>query len=241
MTMFTGFFKQNTSTIDAIYMIDEDIDDNSSIFMKIVTSNKGAFTRPTKICELIGQFPDDKVIKVVLTTKGGALVNCEKILKKLLKHKAGYNVYVRNECYSAGAIIALGANKIIMNDESYIGKIDPQDPAGKMIIIYATMEDKYVDSKNVYNVIEARYYLKYLTEILRLIYKKQENDFDTKSSNSVELETVLKHMVYSKLPHCKLFDFTECVKTLKLNVRKPNNNEKQYFDQNIVVKQFRKC
>src|SRR3972149_7425629 len=98
-------YKVNPNTI---YLVDADIDGNESIFKKIITSSKDAFSRPSIVCKLIDSVPDNEEINIVINTRGGALVNCEKILKKLLHHTAGYKVYIRNECYSAGAIIALG-------------------------------------------------------------------------------------------------------------------------------------
>src|SRR3972149_11630974 len=148
---------------DTIFLVDNDVDHSQSLFKQLVTSSKDAFSRPSLICKYINDIPDDKIIKIVINTRGGELVNCEKILKKLLKHKAGYKAYVRNECYSAGAIIALGANEIVMNNDSYIGKIDPQQDS-EQLIIWSTLEEKYIDSKNIYNVKNSRFTMNYMTK-----------------------------------------------------------------------------
>ena len=110
---------------DTIYMIDQNLDHLTSIF-DIISPKANAFDQPYNVCNHIEDIPEDTTIKVVLSTNGGSLMNCEKILKKLLKHKGGHIAYIQKECFSAGTIIALGAKEIVMNNDSYLGKIDPQ-------------------------------------------------------------------------------------------------------------------
>ncbi len=230
------FGSKSSNKIDTnpntIYLIDSDIDGSDSVFTQLVTSKKDAFSRPSIVCQLIENVPEDEEINIVINTKGGALVNCEKILKKLLKHKGGYKVYIRNECYSAGAIIALGAKEIIMNDDSYIGKIDPQNGGSKeaQLIIHSILEDKYIGPENIYKVIEAKYVLNYMDTILNLIY---DNDPNIK-------EQVMEHMVYSKLPHEALFDYDSCDVTIGLNVRRPSDDENDYFSNDVKIVDYKK-
>ena len=80
---------------------------------KVVFSKDGAFDKPFPVVNLLDQIPLDKIVNIVLTTRGGAATSCEKILKNLKKRPLGYNAYIRQECYSAGAIIALGAREIL--------------------------------------------------------------------------------------------------------------------------------
>lgn len=216
---------------NTIYLVDSDIDGSESVFKQLVTSRKDAFSRPSIVCKLIESVPKDEEINIVINTKGGALVNCEKILKKLLKHNGGYKVYIRNECYSAGAIIALGAKEIIMNDDSYIGKIDPQNGGEQgQLIIHATLDDKYIGPENAYKVKEARYVLTYMDNIISLIYN---DDCNVKKQ-------VMKHMVYSELPHEALFDYDFCKDTIGLSTRKPVDNENCYFSNNVKIVDYKK-
>lgn len=230
-------FGSNTETsIDEseIYMIDSDVDGSSSLFSKLITADSSAFGKPSLICKYINAAPKDKPIKIILTTKGGAITHCEKILKKLLKHPAGYIAYIRQECFSAGSLLALGANEIVMDNNSYMGKIDPQKGStidgNKHIVIYASMDDKYITDKNYYSVQEAKYVINHMNLLLSLIF----------SGSSEIRKKVEEHMIYSKLPHYKLFEQDECREILGEKVRAPTEEETKYFDDDIVVKNYRK-
>lgn len=222
----------NPNSTQIIYLVDADIDGNESVFKKLVTSSKDAFSRPSIVCKLIDRVPDDEEINVVINTRGGALVNCEKILKKLLQHKGGYKVFIRNECYSAGAIIALGAKEIVMATDSYIGKIDPQNGAATtpQYIIYASIDEKYIGPENIYKVQEAKYVLNYMDKILDLIFEQ-----DSKIK-----QNVMDHLVYSELPHEALFDFDDCKDLIGLNVRRPDNDEKHYFANDVTIVDYQR-
>ena len=216
-----------------LYMIDGDLDDTSGFFKKLFKSENSAFSKPNLLCNMVDEIPEDVHIKIILTTHGGALCYCDKILRKLLKHKGGYSVYIRNECYSAGAIIALGADEIIMNDDSYLGKIDPVMVAendSKQCIIYSSVDEKLIDSHIYYEVENSKNILNYELEILNLI-------FDKKKVNST---SILENMIYSKLPHEKLFDINECKDKLGLNIRNPRDDEKIYFDKKIKVFNYKR-
>lgn len=230
--MFSLF--ASSQPMDTIYMVDADIDRSSSVISQVFTANNSAFGKPTLLCNIIDDIPDNMHINIVLTTNGGAITHCEKILRKLLQHPAGYTAYIRNECYSAGAIIALGADEIVMNNDSYLGKIDPQRGGidKTHCVISAQTLDSNVDSRNIYSVTEARYILNHAKDLLMLIYSSKQDN------NASELmENVLMEMVYSKLPHYKLFNREECI-AIGLNVREPSEDEYIYFDKNIKVKDY---
>lgn len=226
--------KENT----VFYMVDRDIDGADSFMKKLFRDNKDAFGRPSLLCDLIDKVPKDKEISIVLTTNGGGVVGCEKILKKLLKHPAGYKVYIRNECFSAGTLIALGANEIIMNNDSYLGKIDPQKMGtfSTCEVIYATLDEKYIDAKNIYDVTEAQYVLNYMLDLLKLIF----NNNNDKYKSTDQMKNIADSLIYSKLPHFKSYDFNDCKNKLKLNIRNPLKEEDKFFDKKLKVKDYKK-
>jgi hypothetical protein len=203
----------------AIYLVDDDPDHSQSVFKQIVTSKKDAFSRPTLVCNLIDDIPEDKTIKIVINTCGGQLHHCEKILKKLLKRKNGYVVYIRGECYSAGAIIALG---------------DPQNGAGSkpQLTILANLDKEYIDSRSIYDVTSARYVMNYTLHLLNLIYNG-----DSDGDSNVIPQSVRDNLLYSKLPHCALFDYEAC-QSMGLQVRRPRDDEVDFFDTKVTVSDY---
>lgn len=223
--------KDNSSedkTKDVIYMVDKNLFGSKSMLQKLVEAEHDAFSDTAILHDIIDKHPKDKEIKIVLNTAGGELTACEKIVKKLQKHPAGYIVYIRNECFSAGSLIALGAKEIVMTEDSYLGKIDPQNN-GKPVIVYKAIPEKYITGDNIHKILEATYILNYLEKLLTLIIPDSE-----------QRALINKHMVYSELPHATTFDKTECTEVLKLKVREPSDTEKIYFDNKIKVKNYKK-
>jgi len=205
-----------------IYLLDESIDHKFSL-VDLITPKTDAFDKPQKICNMIKHVNKDTEIKLVINTSGGSLFSCHKILDKLLNHTSGYIAYIKNESMSAGTIIALGAKEIVMDDDSYLGKIDPQMSVGTNVfasINYYDLETykdgKYLTSENI-NIyrhsVESLNYLE--NELLKKLIK-----------DSSLLESIKKYMVYSKLPHSKKFNFDEC-KNIGLPVRRPNNDHEK--------------
>ncbi len=117
-----------------------------------------------------------------------------------------------------------------MNNNSYIGKIDPQlggQFGSSQLIIYHNMDPKYISDKNIYNVLTTKYVINYLMKLLDLCNILPETR-----------ALVEEHMLYSELPHEQLFDFEECRDMLKLKVREQKDDEEKYFCEDLVVKNF---
>ncbi len=210
---------------DTIYLIDGDIDGSDSVLSKLVCRDSSAFGRASMVARLIDKVPADHVVNVVISTRGGALVAVEKILKKLKARPAGYRVYVRGECYSAGALLALGASEIVMAADSYIGKIDPQ--SGGQIIIYTQIDDTKLDPRDRYNVGLAQNIMNYTCQILE--FAVPDDDCRQKVGQS---------LLYSRLPHEALFG-SELCREMGLPVRPPADHELRYFDPDVSVVDFK--
>nr|WP_233285292.1 hypothetical protein [Bradyrhizobium acaciae] len=77
---------------------------------------------------MLHNIPENSPIDLLLNTGGGDVDACEKLVS-LIHAKARdkeFRVVVPDLAKSAGTLMALGANKIIMSDASELGMIDPQ-------------------------------------------------------------------------------------------------------------------
>lgn len=212
---------------NVLYLIDGNLDKKFTL-MDLILPKYDAFDKPQEVCDKILKMDKSKMINLILTTNGGDLPNCEKILKALKKHKPGYRVYVRNECYSGGTLIALGANEIVMNDRSYLAKVDPQMQMGSSkgytpIMVYLKINlsenKRELEKKHFMKLKIAEQYANYLEELFNLILKEKNEKFKRE---------IMQKFIYSDLPHCKLFDKEEC-KKIGLNIRDPHDEENKYF------------
>ncbi len=206
-----------------IFIVDKDLDKKTSLW-SIISPYYNGFDKPHKTCQDIKKIPQDCVAKVVLSTKGGSLASCEKIMKTLKQHEAGYIAYICGESYSAGAIIALGATEIVMGNSSYLGKIDPQEGDRACINNLEALE-RFPDhhNLNLTQTIESEHVMNYMEEILATMFQ------DHPVVDESMVKVIRQQFVYSKLPHCKLFDLKQC-QDLGLHVREPREDELQYIN-----------
>ncbi len=202
-----------------IVLVDKDIDVKMSI-SSFINPIYNAFDKPNQTCALIDKVPEDIPIKLIIFTKGGSLTSCEKIAKKLKKHTAGYKTYIAGECYSAGALLALGSDEIIMGENSYIGKVDTQVNEEEIISYIKVNAIGHIGPHNAYNYIQAQKMLNHSTDLLKLLF----------GSENPMVNTIKDIFIMSDYPHCKLFDFDEC-EAIGLPVRRPvDDTEKQYLN-----------
>lgn len=203
-----------------LYLVDGKLDHLFSI-SDLISPTADAFDKPFEFCKYIDLVPKDQHIKLVICTRGGSLTSLEKILKKLKKHQADYTAYIKNECFSAGAMIALGAKEIVMNDDSFLGKIDPQVASmsdSYSAIDYYDLEKEHIGSDNIQKVRVCNQLINYTNDLLDMIF-----------GTNLELkESVMQKMVFSPYPHSKTFDFANC-KDMGLSVRSPTEDEMKLF------------
>lgn len=200
-------------------MIDT-LDHKFTIF-DLISPKTDAFDKPFGICEFIKNAPQDKPIKLIICTRGGELSSCEKILRQLLAHPAGYVAYIRNECFSAGSILALGATEIVMKEDSYLGKIDPQMSngltGGYPVIVYHDLKPEHIGPDNIANVKIAKQLMNHMEKLLKMLPVSED-----------ARDKIRQEMLYSELPHATTFNQTEC-RDMGLNVRVPREDELEYF------------
>ncbi|KJS87775.1 MAG: hypothetical protein JM58_03315 [Peptococcaceae bacterium BICA1-8] len=70
--------------------------------------------------------PADMPIDIILHTPGGLVLASEQIAYALKKHKADVTVFVPHYAMSGGTMIALAADKIVMDENAVLGPVDPQ-------------------------------------------------------------------------------------------------------------------
>ncbi|HDN79607.1 MAG TPA: hypothetical protein ENG33_03975 [Chloroflexi bacterium] len=70
--------------------------------------------------------PEDMPIDLILHTPGGLVLAAEQIAHALVRHKAPVTVFVPHYAMSGGTLIALAADKIVMDENAVLGPVDPQ-------------------------------------------------------------------------------------------------------------------
>ena len=89
---------------------------------------------------------DDSIpIDIILHTPGGLVLASEQIAHALLSHPAEVTVFVPHYAMSGGALIALAADGIIMDENAVLGPIDPQVGKYPAASIIKASESKPID------------------------------------------------------------------------------------------------
>ncbi|WP_457611857.1 SDH family Clp fold serine proteinase, partial [Methanocaldococcus sp.] len=78
------------------------------------------------ILRAIRNAPKDKPIDLIIHTPGGLVLAATQIAKALKNHPAETRVIVPHYAMSGGTLIALAADKIIMDKNAVLGPVDPQ-------------------------------------------------------------------------------------------------------------------
>ncbi|KUK41806.1 MAG: hypothetical protein XD69_0156 [Clostridia bacterium 62_21] len=88
--------------------------------------------------------PDDMPIDLVLHTPGGLVLAAEQIARALQKHPAPVTVFIPHYAMSGGTMIALAADRIVMDENAVLGPVDPQLGNLPAASIIATVREKGV-------------------------------------------------------------------------------------------------
>ena len=79
-----------------------------------------------EVLRAIRSAPKDKPIDLIIHTPGGLVLAATQIAKALKDHPAETRVIVPHYAMSGGTLIALAADKIIMDPHAVLGPVDPQ-------------------------------------------------------------------------------------------------------------------
>lgn len=108
-----------------------------------------------QILRAIRLTPDDMPIDLVLHTPGGLVLAAEQIARALQKHPAPVTVFVPHYAMSGGTMIALAADKIVMDENAVLGPVDPQLGNWPAASIIAAVREKGVANVDDQTVIMA--------------------------------------------------------------------------------------
>jgi ClpP class serine protease len=92
------------------------------------------------ILRAIRETPNDRPIEIVLHTPGGLVLAATQIANALADHPAEVTAVVPHYAMSGGTLIALGADRIVMDEHAALGPVDPQIGQYPAASILATLE-----------------------------------------------------------------------------------------------------
>lgn len=96
--------------------------------------------------------PDNMPIDIILHTPGGLVLATEQIAHALIQHKADVSVFIPHYAMSGGTLLALAADKIVLDENAVLGPVDPQlgnFPAGSIIKVTEEKDKNKIDDETL--------------------------------------------------------------------------------------------
>ena len=201
---------------NVIYIFDESTHDRDSL--------QAAWSNPlddtSGIIKSIRNADPALPIKVVISTNGGSIIACQRIITALRLHPSKFVVYC-NEAYSAGTVISLCAEEVVMNKYSLMTKIDPIFQGKEENFYYLSKSD--VDNEK--RLTEFDYAMKRSIASFNTMEKILREAMPQYDKLGV---VVREKLIYSELRHFTSFNADE-MKSMGFNIREPRDDEEKYF------------
>jgi ClpP class serine protease len=124
----------------------------------------------------------DLPIDVILHTPGGLVLASEQIAKALCKHPGKVTVFIPHYAMSGGTMIALSADKIVMDPNAVLGPVDPQVGQYPAVSILKVIEDKDINEVDDSTLILADMSRKALRQVKETILNISRHHFDDEKS-----------------------------------------------------------
>ncbi len=112
---------------------------------------------------------EDTPIDIILHTPGGLVLAAEQIAHALVRHKAAVTVFVPHYAMSGGTLVALAADKIVLDPNAVLGPVDPQlgqYPAASIINVTKIKKTDKIDDETLILADVARKALRQVHELV---------------------------------------------------------------------------
>ncbi|ACX72252.1 protein of unknown function DUF114 [Methanocaldococcus vulcanius M7] len=123
-----------------------------------------------EILRAIRSAPKDKPIDLIIHTPGGLVLAATQIAKALKNHPSETRVIVPHYAMSGGTLIALAADKIIMDENAVLGPVDPQLGQYPAPSIVKAVKEKGVEKADDQTIILADIAQKAINQVQRFVY-----------------------------------------------------------------------
>ncbi len=145
-----------------------------------------------QILRAIRMTPKSMPIDLIIHTPGGIALAATQIANALADHDAEVRVIVPHYAMSGGTLIALAADKIIMDEHAVLGPVDPQlgqEPAASLVKIKELKEPKDIDDTTLVKIDVSEKALKQMYDYVVSLLKRK--GFDEEKAKKIAEEFAL--------------------------------------------------
>jgi ClpP class serine protease len=130
-----------------------------------------------QILRAIRMTPKNMPIDLIIHTPGGLALAATQIANALADHEAEVRVIVPHYAMSGGTLIALAADKIIMDEHAVLGPVDPQlgqEPAASLVKIKELKKPEDIDDATLVKIDVSEKALKQMHEYVYNLLKRNK-------------------------------------------------------------------
>ncbi|MBE3589457.1 MAG: ATP-dependent Clp protease proteolytic subunit [Firmicutes bacterium] len=135
--------------------------------------------------------PPDVPIDMVLHTPGGLVLAAEQIAQALRRHRAPVTVFVPHYAMSGGTLIALAADRVVMDPNAVLGPVDPQLGSYPAVSLLRAVREKGRDKVDDQTLILADIAEKAVAQVQEFVVGLLETKMPKEEAEKVA--TVLTH------------------------------------------------
>ena len=147
-----------------------------------------------QVLRAIRMTPKDMPIDFIIHTPGGLALAATQIANALLDHKAPVRVIIPHYAMSGGTLIALAADKIIMDSHAVLGPVDPQlgqEPAASLVKIKELKKPEDIDDATLVKIDVSE-------KALRQMYNNVLHILKTKGYDDITAKRVAEELALGK-------------------------------------------
>jgi ClpP class serine protease len=139
-----------------------------------------------QVLRAIRMTPEDMAIDFIIHTPGGLALAATQIANALKNHKGEVRVIVPHYAMSGGTLIALAADKIIMDPHAVLGPVDPQVGQFPAVSIKKVLEKKPIEKIDDQTLILVDVAEKALKQMYDYVYNLlKEKGYDEETAKKV--------------------------------------------------------
>ncbi|MBX5476417.1 MAG: ATP-dependent Clp protease proteolytic subunit [Clostridia bacterium] len=135
--------------------------------------------------------PEDVPIDMILHTPGGLVLAAEQIAQALRRHRAPVTVFVPHYAMSGGTLIALAADRVVMDPNAVLGPVDPQLGNYPAVSLLRAVREKGRDKVDDQTLILADIAEKAVAQVQEFVVRLLETKMPKEEAEKVA--TVLTH------------------------------------------------
>lgn len=124
-------------------------------------------------------------IDLILHTPGGLVLASEQIAAAIQRHLATVTVFIPHYAMSGGALIALAADCIVMDENAVIGPVDPQVGPYPAASILSVLEKKDINEVEDETLIRADMARKALAQVQETVKRILHDRLDVKTAQNL--------------------------------------------------------